>query len=316
MDTRPLGSLQVSLAGLGCNQIGSTCDAATSASIFAAALDHGINYFDTADEYGDDGRSEEFLGKAVRGRRDKVVIATKFGMRLDDNPLREGASARWIAIAVEDSLRRLGTDYIDLYQLHFPDPKTPIEETLAALDRLVKAGKVREIGCCNLSAAQIDEAAEKALAGNFRSFVSVQHRLNLLRQEKFAEAGPACRRHNMHMLPYYPLASGTLTGKYQRGKALPPGSRLRENVDPETAQRILSSQTFDRLEALEGWARDHGRTIAELAVAWLASQPIIASVICGATRPQQVIDNAKATAWTLNPAELAEVAMLGRGTTS
>ena len=310
METRALGSLQVSVAGLGCNQLGTTCDERTSASIVAAALDQGVNFFDTADEYGD-GRSEEIVGKALRNHRSKALIATKFGSRLDNDPRRQGASARWIATAVEDSLRRLGTDVIDLYQMHFPDPETPVDETLEALDRLVKAGKVREIGCCNLDGPQIDAAMASARTRRTKAFASAQNRLNLLRQESLIDVVPACERHGLRLLPFFPLASGMLTGKYRRGEAAPPGSRLRENVAPEIARRMLSDAAFDRIEALEAYARDHGHALNELAVAWLAAQPSVASVICGATRPEQVIENTKGAHWRLTSDQAAAATALG-----
>jgi aryl-alcohol dehydrogenase-like predicted oxidoreductase len=311
MEKRSLGGLQVSVVGLGCNQLGTTCDEAASASIVAAALDQGINFFDTADEYGD-GRSEVVLGKALRGQRDQVFIATKFGSRLENDPQRQGASARWIAIAVEDSLRRLDTDYIDLYQMHFPDPEVSIEETLDALNRLVATGKVREIGCCNLSGAQIDAAMTAAQSLGVRPFASAQNRLNLLRQESLSDVVPACERHGLRLLPFFPLASGLLTGKYRRGQPPAAGSRLHDNVAPEVAARMLSSAAFDRLEALEAYAHAQGHSLAELAVAWLAAQPVIASVICGATRPAQVMDNVKGADWRLSSRQVAEVAALGR----
>jgi aryl-alcohol dehydrogenase-like predicted oxidoreductase len=311
MEKRRLGQLEISVVGLGCNQLGTTCDEQASRNIVAAALDQGINFFDTADEYGD-GRSEEVLGKALQGRRDEVIIATKFGSRLANDPQRQGASARWIATAVEDSLRRLGTDRIDLYQLHFPDPLIPMDETLGALSHLVAAGKVREIGCCNLSAAQIDEAAEVARGTGLTPFASAQNRLNLLRQESLIDIVPACQRRGMALLPFFPLASGVLTGKYRRGQTPAPGTRMHDNVAPEVASRILSDKTFDQLDAWQAYAEAHGHTLGELAIAWLIAQPALASVISGATRPEQVSANAKGAYWRLTPGQASAIAALGR----
>jgi len=303
METRSVGPLSVSVIGLGCNQVGTTCDALRSRAVIHAALDHGITLFDTADEYGD-GRSEKFLGEALRGRRDEVAIASKFGCPMGNDSLKSGASARWITRAVEDSLRRLGTDRIDLYQLHFPDPSVPIDETLAALDLLVRQGKVRAIGCCNLSAPEIHEAAAAARAAGLHRFVSAQTKLSLLRQERLRDVAPACATEGMALIPYFPLASGLLTGKYRRDMPPPPGSRLADNVAPEVAAKVLSDETFDRLEALEARARAHGRTLLDLAIAWLTSHQIVGSVICGATTADQVARNVMAGGWRLDPATL------------
>lgn len=311
MKTRTLGNLEVSVVGLGCNQLGTTCDEKASADIVAAALDHGVTLFDTADEYGE-GNSEIVLGKALRNRRSEVVIATKFGCRMQGDPLREGASARWIVAAVEDSLRRLGTDYIDLYQQHFPDPQTPVEETLDTLRGLIKAGKVREIGCCNFTAPMIDMAAQSVSVAGRHGFASAQNRLNLLRQEALADVVPACERHGMKMLPFFPLASGVLSGKYRRGEAQPAGTRMGDNVAPDVAARILSDATFDRLDKLGKFAADHGRSLGQLAIAWLIAQPVVASVIAGATRPEQVVANISAADWTFSAGELGNITTLAR----
>lgn len=298
MRTRRIGELEVSVLGLGCNQIGTTCDLAESREVVHAALDEGITFFDTADEYGD-GRSEELLGEIVEHRRDDVVIGTKFGSMIDNDPNRAGASARWIEQAVEDSLRRLRTDRIDLYQQHFPDGTVPVEETLTALDRLVTAGKVREVGVCNVSSAQIDESASAAATSNTVAFRSLQTRYNLLRQEAEDELIPACERHGMAVIPFFPLASGLLTGKYRRGAAPVPGSRFAVSVPEKVAQKILSDPTFDMIEALEAVARGHDHSLLDLAVAWLVAQPVVSSVICGATRASQVSANAAAASWTI-----------------
>ena len=319
MEKRKIGKLEVSVVGLGCNQLGTTMDEQASANVVAAALDHGVNFFDTADEYGG-GRSEEYLGKALRGKRDKVIIATKFGSHHiataspEPTPLppgEGGASARWVEIAVERSLRWLGTDYIDLYQLHFPDDTVPIDETLTALDRLIRDGKVREIGCANFSVAQIDAAATAAKEKKLHPFASVQNRLSLLRQGALADVLPACTQHGTSFLPYFPLASGLLTGKYRRGMTPPADTRLGgTNVTDEVRAKILSDKSFARVEALESFAKQRGHGVLDLAFAWLLAQPAVASVIAGATRPEQVIANARAGAWKLTAAEATEAGRL------
>jgi len=319
MEKRPIGTLQTTVVGLGCNQFGTALDDTASKAVIRAALDHGINFFDTADEYGG-GESERVLGRALGARRRDVVVATKFGSRhvasgrkdLTPVPPGEGgASAKWIAVAVERSLKALGTDYIDLYQLHFPDSDCPIDETLTALDKLVKSGKVREIGCCNFTAAQIDEAGAAGTRRALRRFASAQNRLNLLRQEALDAVVPACATHSMGFLPYFPLASGLLTGKYRPGDAPPAGSRMAENVSPDLAKKALSEKTLARVAALEEFATARGHSVLELAVAWLIAQPAVASVIAGATRPEQVAQNVRAAAWTLSAEEAAQAGQLG-----
>jgi aryl-alcohol dehydrogenase-like predicted oxidoreductase len=306
-----VGSVAVSSIGLGCNSFGTTyttrVDLAGTRAVIDAAIDQGITLLDTADVYGD---SEEFLGQVLQGRRDSVVIATKFGGRMGSDD-HKGASARWIAAAVEDSLRRLQTDRIDLYQLHFPDPTTPIEETLGALDRLVRDGKVREIGCSNFSAEQIDEAASIAADGGLHPFVSAQNELSLLRARAAQDVAPACVRHGMGLLPYSPLSNGLLTGKYQAGSPPPEGTRL-ASLPAEVQTRSLSDRTFARLDALDGFAKAHDRSLLDLAMAWLLAVPSVASVIAGATRPEQVAANVAAGSWRLTPAEADEAAALAR----
>lgn len=318
MEKRRIGKLEVSVVGLGCNQIGTTIDEKRSANVVAAALDHGVNFFDTADEYGG-GRSEEYLGKALRGKRDKVIIATKFGSHhiataapeLTPLPPGEGgASARWIEIVVERSLRWLGTDYIDLYQLHFPDDTVPVDETLTALDRLIRDGKVREIGCANYNVAQIDAAVTAAQEKKLHPFVSVQNRMSLLRQEALADVIPACTRHGMSFLPFFPLASGILTGKYRRGEMPEADSRLGRSVAPEAIGKILSDKTLTKVESLETFAKQRGHSVLDLAFAWLLAQPAVASVIAGATRPEQIAANVKAAAWKLGADEAKEAGRL------
>jgi aryl-alcohol dehydrogenase-like predicted oxidoreductase len=304
METRVIGSLKVSVVGIGCNNFGGRMDQAATTAVVDAALDEGINLFDTADIYGDR-RSEEMLGVALGSRRDQVVIATKWGMG-DGTHLPAGASAASVAAGVEGSLRRLGTDHIDLYQLHAPDAATPIEETLEALDRVVRAGKVREIGCSNFDGNRIDEAARAATAAGHARFVSVQNELSLIRRRGEGDLLAACDRHDLAILPYFPLASGMLTGKYRRGEAPPPGTRL-AGMPAERRDQALSDRRFDVVEALEAFARERGHTLLELAMSWLAGLPHLGSVIAGATRPEQVRANAASVGWSLGEADRAKI---------
>jgi len=304
METRTIGSLEVSVVGVGCNNFGGRIDDAATRAVVDAALDEGITLFDTADVYGGR-RSEELLGAALGSRRDGVVIATKFGMG-DGTNLPKGAGARAVAEAVEGSLRRLGTDRIDLYQLHAPDDATPVDETLEALDRLVRDGKVREIGCSNFDGTRIDDAALSAEKNGTAGFVSVQNELSLLRRRGEGDLLAACARHGLTVLPYFPLASGMLTGKYRRGEEPPPGTRL-AGMPADRRERALSDRRFDTVEALDAFARTRGHTLLELAMSWLAGLPHLASVIAGATRPEQVRANAGAVGWSLTDAERAEL---------
>lgn len=280
--------LKVSAVGLGCNAFGRRCDEAETAAIVHEAIDAGINFFDTANSYGD-GLSEVYMGKALAGRRDEVVLATKFG-------LRDGGSWKVVEASVDESLKALGTDYIDLYQMHKPDPDTPIEETLSALDGLVRSGKVRFIGCSNFSGRQFEEAIARAAASGTAAFVTAQNPYNLLRRDIEADLVPACRAHRVGILPYYPLQQGLLTGKYRRGEAPPEGTRL---AGTAPGAGVLSDANFDRVSALEDFAAERGRTLHELAVSWLASQPVISSVISGASKPGQALANARAGEWVL-----------------
>jgi len=305
MDTKPLGrsGLRVSVVGLGCNNFGQRCDLAQTRAVVAKALDLGVTLFDTADVYGGGGVSEEYLGKALESRRADVVVATKFGMPMGEGPLRRGGSRRWVVQAAENSLRRLGTDHIDLYQIHFPDAGTPIEETLRALDDLVRQGKVRYVGCSNFSGWQVVEAAWTARSAGLAQFVSAQNFYNLLERNVERELVPACNAYGLGVLPYFPLASGLLTGKYQRGVAAPDGTRL-------AAPRFkgaLTDKNFDKVEKLAAFAAEAGHSLLELAIGWLASQAHVPSVIAGATRPEQVEANVRAAAWKLSAAELAKV---------
>jgi len=308
METKLLGrsGLRVSVVGLGCNNFGMRCDQAQTRAVVAKALDLGVTLFDTADVYGPRGVSEEYLGKALENRRGDVIVATKFAMPMGESPLMRGGSRRWVMKAAEASLRRLGTDYIDLYQMHFPDAGTPIEETLRALDDLVRQGKVRYVGCSNFSGWQVVEAAWTAKSANLAQFVSAQNFYNLLERNVEKELVPACNAYGLGVLPYFPLASGLLTGKYKRGEAAPAGTLL-------SAARFagaLNDKNFDRMEKLAQFAAGAGHTLLKLAIGWLASQPHVPSVISGATSPEQVEANVRAAEWKLSAAELAKAGEL------
>jgi aryl-alcohol dehydrogenase-like predicted oxidoreductase len=305
MQTRSIGSLSASVVGLGCNNFGMRIDEPAARAVVDATIDAGINLLDTADIYGGT-KSEEFLGRAIQGRHDEVLVATKFGVPLDEER-KGGASAAYVRRACEDSLKRLGTDRIDLYQLHFPDQATGIEETLGALDELVRAGKVREIGCSNFSAEMIEEAERVSTKRAISRFVSVQNEFSLLRRapEKNGVLD-ACAQHGLAFIPYFPLASGLLTGKYRRDAAPPDGTRL-AGMPAERRDEVLADKNFDRIEALAGWAADHGHTLLELAVAWLLAHGPVGSVIAGATKPEQVRANAAAGAWELTAPDLTEI---------
>ncbi len=305
MRSRSIGSLEVSVAGLGCNNFGGRIDVEVSRAVVDAALDVGVTHFDTADLYGG-GASEEFLGRALGDRRPDAVVATKFGMRPPPEGL-SGGHPDWVARAVDDSLARLGTDYIDLYWLHQPDPKTPIGDTLAALDGLVEAGKVREVGCSNFSAEQLDEAAAAAADRGLRPFVVVQNEYSLLHREPEVAVLPAIERLGLSLVPYFPLASGLLTGKYRPGEPPPEGTRL-ARWPADRVERLLSDQQLATVERLRAFASAHGHTLPELALSWLATNPLVSSVIAGATSPEQVRANAAATeAWQLSGEERTEV---------
>jgi aryl-alcohol dehydrogenase-like predicted oxidoreductase len=309
MRYRRLGTsgLVVSVVGLGCNSFGRKLDADGARAMVDAASVHGINFFDTADIYGNPhGASEELVGAALKGRRDDVVVATKFGMEMAGaNGTDWGAlgSRRYILRAVEASLRRLGTDYLDLYQMHTPDRETPIEETLSTLDGLVRAGKVRYLGNSNFAGWQIADAAWTATTAHLAPFVSAQNQYSLLSRDIEAEVIPACRRYGLGMLPFFPLASGLLTGKYRRGQAPPPGSRL---AGGRYADR-LATAPWDKVEALESFAKARGLTLLDVAIGGLAGKPAVASVIAGATTPEQVAANVAAGRWVPTPEDLAEL---------
>jgi len=299
MQTRKVGSLQVSVVGLGCNNFGWRIDAEASAKVIDTAIESGVTFFDTADRYGK-GQSEDFLGRALGKRRDQIILATKFGMEMEKG--QQGASPKYVLEAVDASLRRLRTDRIDLYQLHQPDSKTPITDTLGALDELVRAGKVREIGCSNFSVAQIREATD-ASQGRAQ-FVSVQNEFSLFHREPETNGVlPECERRRLAFLPYFPLASGLLTGKYREGKKLPKGSRAADGWGP----KVFTEQNLAIVELLIEFAESKGHTILELAFSWLLSHKPVASVIAGASKPEQVRANAKAADWQLAADDLAQI---------
>jgi aryl-alcohol dehydrogenase-like predicted oxidoreductase len=302
MNKRQIGSLAVTEVGLGCNNFGRRLDYERTAYVVNAALDAGINFFDTADVYGST-KSEEFLGRALGARRRDVVVATKFGMKIDDK--RRGAHPDYVLRAADDSLRRLSTDYIDLYQLHTPDPEVPIADTLGALDQLVKAGKVREIGCSNFTVDELREAAAATKPGAAR-FLSVQNEFSLFHREPERDVLPECERTGMAFLPYFPLASGLLSGKYRRGEPPPPNSRLGSGWHDE----VFTHRNLDTVERLIEYAESRGHTILELAVSWLLSHKPVASVIAGATKPEQVRANATAGNWRLTPTEMKEISAI------
>jgi aryl-alcohol dehydrogenase-like predicted oxidoreductase len=307
MQYRKLGNsgLNVSVAGLGCNNFGMRIDKEQTAAVVNGAIERGVTLFDTADIYGGT-KSEEFLGAALGDRRKSVVVATKFaGPVAGDDPMKRGGSRRWVMQACEDSLRRLGTDYIDLYQYHFPDPTTPIEETLGALDDLVRQGKVRYIGNSNMTAWQVVEADWTARSGHLNRFVSAQNEYNLLDRRIEKELAPACKKYGLGMLPYFPLASGFLSGKYIRGEPPPDGTRLQ--AFGARGQAMLSDRNFDVLDKLTAFAEQRGKTVLDLAFAWLLGHDFVPSVIAGATTPEQVEANVAATEWRLTPEEMLEV---------
>ena len=311
MEYRKLGNtgLKVSEVGIGCNNFGMRMDQDQTQAVVDTAIDQGINLFDTADVYGGT-KSEVFLGKALGSRRHDVVVATKFGMGPPDAVLARGGSRRYIMNAMEASLERLGTDYVDLYQIHFPDVDTPIEETLRAMDDLVTQGKARYIGCSNFSGWQIADADWTAKSLGLNRFETAQNLYSLLDRRLEREVIPACERFGLGVLPYFPLASGLLTGKYRRGEDAPEGTRLAA-MGPRAGQ-ALSDQNFDTVEKLTEFAESRGRGLLDLAIGWLASKPVISSVIAGATKPEQVEANVKASQWRLTAEEMSEVNEISR----
>ena len=306
MKYRYLGSsgLQVSATGLGCNNFGWRIDLEASRRVVHKALDLGITLLDTADIYGARGGSEDCLGQILGDRRKDIVLATKFGMPMSDDGLKQGGSRAYVMKAVDDSLRRLRTDWIDLYQMHQLDSVTPIEETMRTLDDLVRAGKIRYIGCSNFPAWRMTAAQETAKRCGFAPFISHQDELSLLMRNNEKELVPCGSAYGMGFLPFFPLACGLLTGKYRRG-AMPQGARLTD-IDRHQ-KKYLTDQNWDRVEKLESLATHHGRTLLDLAFGWLLSRPTVPSVIAGATTPEQVEQNVKACDWTLTAADLAQI---------
>ncbi len=307
MEYRNLGSsgLRVSLVGLGCNNFGMRLDLEQTRAVVDRAFDLGITLFDTADMYGGRGGSETQLGKILGHRRKDIVLASKFGMAMSDDGTKIGASRRYIMSAVEDSLRRLKTDWIDLYQLHQPDPLTPLDETMQALDDLVTQGKIRYIGCSNLPSWQVVESQWISKSMGLNRFVSCQDEYNILNRNLEAELIPAMQKYGCGLLPYFPLASGLLTGKYKRTE-MPEGARLTDM--PTFANRIyLTDENFDIVDNLNKFAHKTGHSILELAFGWMASRPTTASIIAGATKPEQIDANVAAVNWVLSQSEIDEV---------
>jgi aryl-alcohol dehydrogenase-like predicted oxidoreductase len=297
MEYRKLGSLNVSLVGIGCNNFGWRIDAAGTKAVVDAAFDAGINFFDTADVYGA-GQSEEFLARALKGRRDKAVIATKFGMKMGEG--KEGARPEYVRQALDASLKRLQTDTIDLYQIHRPDPSTPIADTMEALNDAVKAGKVREIGCSNFS---VDQMRDARRTPGPRYFATVQNDYSLIHREPEAGVLPECARTGVGFLPYFPLANGLLTGKYRKGRPFPESSRGKDGFGP----RLFTTENLERVEALITFAESRGHSLLELAFSWLAARPEVCSIIAGAKNPDQVRANSVAASWKLTSTDLAEL---------
>jgi len=293
--------LEVSVIGLGCNNFGWRIDEQTTRSVVDAAISAGINFFDTSDTYGKTA-SEQFLGRALAGKRKAAIVATKFGKPVDDT--HTGARPEYVIQACNDSLRRLGMDYIDLYQLHAPDPTVPIADTLGALNDLVIAGKVREIGCSNFSVKQIDEAERTSESRHLARFVSVQNHYNMLKRDDEHDVIPACERLGIAYLPYFPLESGLLTGKYRRGEGAPEGTRI---ADGGWLAEKFTERNLEIIEQLIAFADANGHTLLELAVSWLLRLPLVSSVIAGATSAQQVRDNAASPNWQLTPSEIADL---------
>lgn len=306
MEGRRIGSLEVSLAGLGTNNFGRRLDAARSAAVVHAALDAGMTFIDTADVYGG-GRAEEYLGRALKGRRDQAVVASKFGY----HPPPRGPQRQWVPEALEDSLRRLGTDYLDVYYYHQPDPAVPIEETLGLMDGFVTQGKVREIACSNFHADLLDEATGAAHRLGTRPFAAVQNEYSLLEREPEGRVLSAARIHGMAFVPYFPLASGLLSGKYRRGRPAPPGRLGGDGT--KHAEEVIAAERLEVVERLARYAEERDHTLLELAMGWLLAHPPVVSVIAGATSPEQVRANAAAAeAWRLNDDELREIDGLTR----
>ncbi len=304
MEERNIGhsGLRVSVVGLGCNNFGGRIDLEATRAVVHKAFDLGITLFDTADVYGNRGGSERFLGEILGDMRDQIVLATKFAIPMDDGR-RKGASRSYIFKAALDSLKRLKTDYIDLYQLHRPDPLTPIEETMSALNDLVRRGMVRYVGCSNLPAWQVVEAQLIAKSMGLEAFISCQDEYSLLVRDAERDLIPMARKYGVGLLPYFPLASGLLSGKYRKDQPLPEGARLSANPQ----NQYFTERNWGIVEALIAFSHARGHTILELALSWLAAQPVVPSVIAGATRPEQLEQNVKGVSWALSPEELEEI---------
>ena len=307
MELRNLGrsGLIVSAVGLGCNNFGPRCDAAATRAVVHKALDLGVSFFDTSDTYGEHGASEEYLGRALSGRRGEIVLASKFARPMDPEGRLQGASRRYIINAVEASLRRLNTDYLDLYQQHIADPKTPIEETLRALDDLVRQGKVRYIGCSTLSAWQTVEAQWTSRHYGLATYVACQERYSLIDRDLDRELMPVIQSYGLGLIPFSPLANGLLTGKYRRNVPMPAGARLA--TTPRAAERYLTEENWQLVERLADFCEARGRSLLELAISWLLHRPGVASVIAGATSPAQVAANVRAAEWALSREDMDEI---------
>jgi aryl-alcohol dehydrogenase-like predicted oxidoreductase len=307
MKLRNLGNsgLLVSEIGLGCNNFGQRIDLDASRAVVNKAMDLGITFFDTADIYGNRGGSESILGQILGSRRKEIVLATKFGKPMGDARTMTGASRRYILFAVEESLRRLKTDWIDLYQVHFPDSVTPIEETLRTLEDLIQQGKVRYIGCSNFPAWQVAEARWTAKELGINAFVTCQDEYSLLVRNIERELLPAIESYGLGLLPFFPLASGLLTGKYTRDEKPPEGTRLAEWK--AVSERYATKANWDKIEKLQKFCADRNHTLLELAISWLLSRPVVSSIIAGATRPEQLEQNIAAGSWPLSPSDLSEI---------
>ncbi|MDP7381678.1 MAG: aldo/keto reductase [Alphaproteobacteria bacterium] len=307
MDYRRLGhsGLWVSAVGIGCNNFGAKCDEAATRAVVHACLDAGITLFDTADMYGNRGGSETLLGRILGHHRKDIVLASKFGLPMGEGPYFNGAGRHYIMRAVEDSLRRLRTDHLDLYQVHRPDPATPIEETLRALDDLVRDGKVRYVGCSNFAGWQLAEAEWAARAGGTVRFISAQNEYSLVDRRIEGDLVPAANAYGVGILPYFPLANGLLTGKYQRNHAMPDGARMTER--PTRAEEVLTDRNWTIAEKVADYAAARGHSPLEAAIGWLASQDHVPSVIAGATTAEQVAQNAAAADWRMTAEEIADI---------
>jgi aryl-alcohol dehydrogenase-like predicted oxidoreductase len=307
VETRNLGSsgLRVSVVGLGCNNFGGRIDLEATRRVVHKAIDLGITLLDTADIYGNQGGSEDLMGQVMGAKRKNIVLATKYAKAMDSSGEMQGGSRRYIMNAVEASLKRLKTDWIDLYQMHETDPRTPIEETLRALDDLIRQGKVRYVGCSNFPAWEVVEALWTSKAGGLESFVACQDEYSLLVRGIDKSLMPVMQKYNLGLLPFFPLASGLLTGKYKQGAPMPEGARL-TNTE-RLANVYITEANWKKVGKLEAFAQARGHTMLELAFSWLACRPCVSSVIAGATKPEQLEQNIKAAGWKLTAEEMAEI---------